>query len=232
MAQLNIEKREGVGKGVARKLRAAGRIPAVCYSSGQSPEAVSLDPRALDRILRGSETGMNTLIDLVVGGGGVYHGRTVLVRDLQRDPVSGAALHADLFALDLTAKVSVSVPIHLQGHAKGVEEGGIVDHALREVELECLPRAIPKEIVVDVSGLAIGDSIHVRELVLPEGVALLSDGDLSVVSVVLPRKAEEETPAVVAAVEGAEAEGAAAPAAEGEEAGDKKPAEKKGGDKK
>lgn len=231
MALLNIERREGVGKGVARKLRAAGRIPGVCYSSGQSPEAVSLDPRALDRILRSSEAGINTLIDLVVGGGGSYHGRTVLVRELQRDPVSGAALHADLFALDLTAKVSVSVPIHLRGHAAGVEEGGILDHALREVELECLPRAIPKEIVVDVSALVVGASIHVRDLALPEGVALLSDGDLSVVSVVLPRKAEEETP--VAAADAAAAEGAAAPAAAaGEEAGDKKAPEKKGGDKK
>ena len=234
MPQLSIERREGVGKGVARKLRAAGRIPGVCYSAGQPPEAVSLDPRALDRILRASDTGMNTLIDLDVLGGGRYHGRTVLVRALQRDPVNGRPLHADLFALDLAAKVRVSVPVHLRGHAPGVEQGGILDHALREVELECLPRAIPKEIVVDVSALEVGHSVHVRDLALPEGVELLSDGDLSVVSVVIPRVVEEEVPAAAAA-EGAAVEGAA-PAEEGaEETPEKQPAEKaekKGGDKK
>jgi large subunit ribosomal protein L25 len=233
VAQLNIEKRDNSGKGVARKLRAAGKIPGVCYSAGQAPEAIALDPRALDRILRGSESGMNTLIDLAVSGGSPYNGRTVLVRELQRDPVTGVALHADLFALDLTAKVKVSVPIHLRGHAAGVEQGGIVDHALREIELECLPRAIPKEIVVDVSALEINQSIHVRDLALPEGIDLLSDRDLSVVSVVIPRKAEEEVPVAAAAAEGAPAEGAAAPAAAAaEEGGEKKAPEKKGGDKK
>jgi len=224
VAQLNIERRVDVGKGVARKLRAAGRIPGICYAPGQDPEPISLDPRVLDRILRSSDSGINTLIDLAVAGGGSYDGRTVLVRELQRDPVSGAPLHADLFALDLTAKVSVSVPVRLEGHAIGVENGGIVDHALREVELECLPRAIPKEIVVDVTALDIGGSVHVRDLALPEGVSLLSDGDLSVVSVVIPRKVEEEAPK--AETEEVVEEGAAAPAAEGE-AAEKKAAEKK-----
>jgi large subunit ribosomal protein L25 len=232
VAQLNIEKRVDSGKGVARKLRALGKIPGVCYSAGQAPEAIALDPRALDRILRGSDTGMNTLIDLEVSGGSPYNGRTVLVRELQRDPVTGIALHADLFALDLTAKVKVSVPIHLKGHAAGVEQGGILDQALREIELECLPRAIPKKIVVDVSALEVNMSIHVRDLALPEGIDLLSDGALSVVSVVIPRAVEEAAPVAAAEVEGAPAEGAAAPAAAAEEGGDKKAAEKKGSDKK
>ena len=155
----------------------------------------------------------------------------MLVKELQRDPIFGEPLHADLYAVDLTQALQVSVPIHLTGTAQGVSlGGGILDHALRELELECLPDAIPEEIAVDVSALDVGDSLHVRDLSLPEGVTLKSAPELPVVSVVAPG-AEEEP---VAAEEEEALEGEAPAAAEAEageakaEAGDE--AKEEGGD--
>ncbi len=220
--ELNIELRDGRGKGAARKLRAAGRIPAICYGASDEARAVALDPRVLDRLIKTSAAGINTLFDLK--GGGALDGKRVLVKEIQRDPVTGAALHADLYAVDLDREVEVSVPYHLTGTAQGVKMGGIVDHALREVEISCLPRWIPEEIRVDISQLEIGDSLHVRDIPLPENVTLVSDPDLSVVSIVAPTAVEEglvpegeEAVAPEEPTEGAEAE-AASQAAEKESA--------------
>ncbi len=210
---LRIEIRDAVGKGVARKLRAAGRIPGVLYGRTTPALPVSLDPKSLRRALVRSEAGLNTLFELDVAGGGPLQGKPILVRELQRDPVKGDYLHADLLAVDLLQKLQVSVPIHVVGKAHGVELGGILDHSLRELELLCLPTAIPKEVQVDVSLLEVGQSLHVRDLVLPEGVELRSDPDLSVVSVVVPAAEVTPEPAAAAPAEGEEA---AAPAAEGE----------------
>ena len=219
---LNVETRQGAGKGVARKLRAAGRIPGVCYGKGEPSVSISLDPRALRRLLEQSEAGMNTLINLAVEGGGAFDGRMVLVRELQKDPVEGSYLHADFFAVDVQHAVEVSVPIHITGRAKGVELGGILDQALREIDLECLPLAIPSEILVDVSELDVGQSLHVSDIALPEGVTLRSDPGLSVVSVVAPAKVEEVVEEAEVEVEGEEAaaeekEGAAEASEEAEE---------------
>lgn len=215
--QLAVEPRAGRGKGYARKLRAAGRIPAVCYSPGAPTTALQLDPAALDRLLRKSSAGMNTLIDLAGGG---LDGKVVLVKELQRHPVNGAMLHADLFAVDVDKPIEVAVPVRIVGTPLGVTfGGGILDFPLREIHVLCLPRAIPEELPIDVGALQLGDSVHVRDIALPAGVQLMSDPNLSVVSVVAP-KAEEVAapPADVLAVEGAEApaEGAA-PAAAGDE---------------
>ncbi len=210
---IDVSSREGSGKGVARKLRQAGRIPAVCYGKGLEPVSLSLDAHALEMLLRKSEKGMNTLIDLKVDGGGSLDGTVVLVKELQRDPVRSSPLHADLYAVDLEEKLEVSVPVHLTGRAVGVEMGGgILDHALREIVVSCYPRAIPDEIPAEVTQLDVGGSLHVRDLALPEGVELVTDGDLSVVSVVAPTVEEEAIPAEgEEAVEVAAAE--AAPAA-------------------
>jgi large subunit ribosomal protein L25 len=211
---LVAEERTGTGKGVARKLRAAGRMPAVVYGRGKGSHPVVVDPKALSEILRGSQSGMNTLIDLRFGG----RESVVLVREIQRDPVSGSWIHADLYVVDLQQTIQVRVPLHFVGRPIGVENGGILDHPMRELEIECLPRAIPDSIEVDVSALDVGDSIHVRDLTLPEGAKVISDADLAVASVVLP-KAEEEKPIEAVPVEGVVAEGAAeAPVAEGEKA--------------
>ena len=107
--ELAVEVREGTGKGPARRLRAAGRIPAVCYGRGATSLGISLDPSALNRLLKASTAGMNTLIELQIEGGGEYHGKPMLVKELQRDPVSGRILHADLYAVNLQETIQVSV---------------------------------------------------------------------------------------------------------------------------
>ena len=222
---LEVQAREKTGKGVARKLRVAGQIPAVLYGGGRPAFSLSLNPLQLHKVLHGSEMGMNTLIDLKVSGHAELDGKTVMVRDLQRDPVKGTFIHADLYEVDLSQKIEVQVPLHLAGKSKGVEfAGGILDHALREIEVRCLPRAIPDEFVVDVTELDLGDSLHVRDIALPAGVELISDGDLSLVSVVAPVK--EEEPVVEVAEEGEEGD-----AVEGEDAEGDAAATDEGGDK-
>lgn len=212
---LGVELREQRGKGVARKLRAAGRIPAVCYRRNGEPVPISLDPKELDRLLRKASSGINTLIDLKVAGGGDFNGRQVLVKELQRDPISGAYLHADLYAVDLQQMIHVSVPINLKGTPIGVSlGGGVLDHATRELDVECLPNAIPEEFAIDVSAIEVGDSLHVRDLTVPEGVEILNDPDISIMSVVAPAVVEEAAPTeeeVEAAAADAEAKAEAAP---------------------
>jgi large subunit ribosomal protein L25 len=209
---IEVQLREGRGKAASRKLRAAGRIPAVVYGHGNAPVSVSVDPGQLERKIKDSHAGMNTLFDLV--GEGAVAGRTVLLKELQREPVRGGLVHADFFEIDANEAIQVSVPIHLTGSAQGVVMGGVIEHTLREVELSCLPGVIPDEIVVDVSTLDIGDTLHVSDLPLPEGVEIMTDTALSVVSVIVPRAAE----AAEAAEEEAEGEAAEAAAPAGEEA--------------
>ena len=203
---LSAETREGTGKGVARKLRATGVIPAVVYGRRRAAQSITVNPDALQKLLRG-EAGMNTLIDLSLGG----KTSTVLVKGLERDPVRGRYLHADFYEVDLTQKVTVSVPIHLVGKAAGTDFGGILDHPLRELLIECLPREIPQRLDVDVTALGVNDSIHVSDLKLAPGLAIKTDAALAVASVVLP--ASEEEAAAPAAAEGVVAEGEAAAAA-------------------
>lgn len=219
---LVVESRANTGKGAVRKLRAAGRIPAILYGQGKESVPLTIDPRALEKVLRTG--GANTLLDLTVEGRTDLGSPVALVKELQRDPLRGTILHADLYQVDLTKTVEVEVPIHLTGKAKGIDFGGILEHSLREVALECLPRSIPASIEVDVTNMEIGDVIHVRDLTLPTGVSLLSDPDLGVVHVALP--AAEETPATAAA-DAAPAEGAAATPAAGAAAA-AAPAAKKG----
>jgi large subunit ribosomal protein L25 len=203
---LSAEPREGTGKGVARKLRAKGVIPAVVYGRKRAAQSISVKPEDLQKLLRG-KSGMNTLIDLSLGG----TTSTVLVKGLERDPVRGRYLHADFYEVDLTQRVTVSVPVHLVGKAAGTDFGGILDHPLRELSIECLPREIPERIDVDVTALGVNDSIHVSDLKLAPGLTIKTDGSLAVASVVLPQ-AEEAAPAAAAA-EGAVVEGEAAAAA-------------------
>lgn len=218
---LAAEMRSGTGKGVARKLRAAGRIPAVVYGQGKPTQHVAVDPRVLDHLLHKSGAGLNTLIELQLEGGP----RTVLLKDLQRDPVKGFYLHADFHEIDLTESVEVTVPIHFEGHARGEEFGAIVDHPYRELDVECLPRAIPDHIVVDVTPLDVGDSVQAGQIPMPEGVTLLTDPEAVVASCMVPSVAEEVEEAEAA--EAAEAAEGEAPAEEGAE---EAPAEGEGGE--
>ena len=170
---LIVETREAVGKGANRKLRSAGKAPAVLYGRGRDSLALAIDPRALDRILRAG--GINTLLDLSIEGHPELTDTVALVKELQRHPLRGDIVHADLYAVDLTRAVTVDVPVHLVGKPRGLDFGGILEHTLREVALECLPRSIPEAIEVEISHLEVGDVLHVRDLPLPEGVSLVTE---------------------------------------------------------
>lgn len=204
---LAVELRDGTGKGVTRKIRRAGRVPAVIYGHGKATLSLSLDPKSLESILKASDAGVNTLIGLE--GDSAISGKTVLVKELQRDPIDGFLMHADLFEVDPEEKIAISVPVHVVGTAEGITMGGILDHALREVELECLPSAIPDAIELDVTALSLGDSIHVRDLVVGEGISVRTHEELPVVSVILPTVVEEEPEVSDEELEGEAAEGEA-----------------------
>jgi large subunit ribosomal protein L25 len=186
--KLEVSLREGTGKGAARKLRSAGQVPAVFYGRGQEAVHVQIPAVLLERAVHG---GANALIDLQ--GPKQVAKKPVLIKDLQRDPSTRKLLHCDLFAVDLSEKLTVDVPIHYVGRAKGVvEQDGVLEPLHRTIEVSCMPLAIPESVEIDVSALAIGDTIHLRDVVLPDDAEALGDADLSLIHVVAPRVEEEE----------------------------------------
>ena len=181
--------REGVGKGPARQSRRSGRIPGVLYGHGQPASAVSVDGKEFETALRHHQGG-NMIVALRLNG----DERTALIRAVQRDPISHEILHLDFQEVSLTERVRVEVPVHLVGTARGVkDQGGILQHILRSVELECLATAIPSHLDADVSQLEIGDTLHVRDL-RAEGAEFLSELDDVIASVVPPTVLETPAP--------------------------------------
>ncbi|MBK9308669.1 MAG: 50S ribosomal protein L25 [Nitrospira sp.] len=249
---LTVAMREGTGKGAARSMRRAGKIPAVLYGQGDCL-LLTVQPKELEKILK-SHAGSTALISLTVDGAKSNPNRTALLRDYQVDPVTGALLHADLFEISMAKPIRVKVPIKVVGSVPaGVKEGGVLHHNMRDVHVECLPAVLPDLVEVDASALTIGTGIHVKELVALEGVRFMDEPDQMVVSVAAPMtdaKLEallSSTPGAagepevlakgkegVAGAEGADAAksgaaaktSAAAPAAD-TKGGDKKEAEKK-----
>jgi large subunit ribosomal protein L25 len=213
--KLKAEKREESGKGPARKLRAAGRIPAVLYGHDMDPVPLSVDAKELFHVLHGS-AGSNVLVDLEVDGAG----HLALPREIQRDVVRARYIHIDFLAVRRDEKVSVSVPVLVVGESPGVKAGGVLEHHLWELAVECLPGDVPEGLEVDVSRLQVGDSLRVEDLVPPGGVTILTPLDDAVLSVVIPQvRVVEEVEAVAeeeAAAEGAEAASPAEEAAERE----------------
>ncbi len=206
--------RDGRGKEIARKLRAQGLIPVVLYGGKDKNSNLSLSINYKDalKILK-SEMGMGTISQLDLEGVEEKRVRNVIFRDVQLHPVKHNILHIDLYEVSMDKSLQVEVPIELTGQPVGVkEQGGILEHSLRSLNIECLPGQIPGHIEVDVSELNLGKSIHVAELQLPEGVKTLDNPEQVVVSVVEPAKIEEVT--VEEAVEGEAAEAAEEGAAE------------------
>jgi large subunit ribosomal protein L25 len=177
---MSIELREKVGKGIARKLRANGRVPGVVYGKGVEPVAVSVDAKELAGAIVG-EGGRNNLITLQ--GGGSLNGNTVIVADLQKAALKGTYVSVDLHKINMDEKVRVHVPVAVVGTAAGVKEGGMLDVVMHSLDLECLPTQIPEHVEVDVTDLAIGHAIHVGELALPAGVKALDDPKATIVSI-------------------------------------------------
>lgn len=211
---LEVEPREGTGKGPARRARAQGRMPAVFYGAKTEGQNLTVDAREFGRRIANLEG--THLIELRSSVSQLDK-RMVLLREVQHHPVTGAPVHADFYEVALDSAIVVRVPLHFEGKAAGVALGGILQPIIREMEVRCLPTAIPEFIAVDVSALAVHDALHVADLKLPEGVEVMIDEGETVVSV-LPPTAEAKG-------EGAEgAEGAVAAAAEG---GDAKKADAK-----
>jgi len=235
-AVLDAVKRNTKGKNEARRLRAAGRIPATVYGAQKigdapAPESVSVDPKPFLRILH-SSSGFNTLITLKVEGGNEAR---VLAKNVQLDPITHHPLHADFYRVNMDRKIKVTVPISLRGESRGVkQDGGVLDFVHREIEVEVLPANIPDTILVDITNLGIGDAVHVRDLAADAAWAPVTDADLMILHVIAIKVAEEATPAEGAAA--AATAGAAEPEVmkkgKTDKEGDAKAADAKKDDKK
>ncbi|SRR5579872_1500456 len=229
---LEAQPRESGTKNHARRVRREGKIPAVVYGAGKDSTPVTVDPRHVLRILR-SDTGHNTIFDLAMNG----EQTKAMIVDWQYEPIKGSLLHIDLKRIAMDKALRVSVPIVLQGVAEGVKtEGGILEHILREVEIECLPADIPSHIDVDISHLTFGKVLRVADLPHNQKIKFLTDENQPIAHVTAVKEEVAPTPEAVAAEAAAPAEpevikkGKAETAEEGEaEAADKgeKKAEKK-----
>jgi len=214
--KLQAETRDETGKGVARRLRADGRVPAVLYGQGVEPVALSVDAREMFHILHGA-AGANALVDLAVDG----EDHLVLAREIQRDHIHNTLIHIDFLAVSRTQTITANVPVVETGEAAGVKEGGVVEHHLREVSVECFPQDVPDQIQIDISALELGDMVHVSDLAAPDGVTILTSPEDAVLSIITPAVLRTEADLSVPGEEGVEA----APAAEEGEEGVEAPAE-------
>ncbi|HBP88172.1 MAG TPA: 50S ribosomal protein L25 [Nitrospirales bacterium] len=177
--ELEVEKRDQAGKGVARQLRRQGKIPGVLYGGGKS-EFVAMDHK-IARNLVLSQVGHTGLLTVRVSGA---EERIAVLQDHQIDPLTGAILHVDLFEVSMKKPIRVRVPVTVIGEVPlGVKEGGILHQLLRELHIECLPAQIPDHIEIDASGFGVGDGVHVKEVEAPTGVKILDDEDLMVAHV-------------------------------------------------
>jgi large subunit ribosomal protein L25 len=225
--EISIQRRSTQGKGAARRLRREGVVPAVFYGPKRSTVTIGVKIEEFEAKLLHLEG--SHLIRLLEGNRDPeLHDKMVLVREMQRHPVSGDVLHADFLEVDLTERLTVSVPLRFIGKAAGVVAGGILQPVLREIEVECLPTEIPEFLEVDVSALGIHEAVHASSLALPEGITIVGEGTQTLVTV-LPPTVEEAKPAAEAAEGAVPAEGAAPEAAAAAPAAEAPATGKKGG---
>jgi large subunit ribosomal protein L25 len=231
--KLKAEQRSATGRSAARKLKGQGAIPAIVYGGKVKPQPLQISAREMNAILSHA-SGENILVELEIAGEKIN--RMALVQEIQHAPVGGQILHVDFHAVSMDEKIHAEVPVEATGIPNGVKNfGGLLEQSLRSLPVECLPRDLPDRIVVDVSALNIGDSIHVRAIQLPSGVVAKTQPELTAFSVLAP-VVEEEPVAVAAEGEAAgpevitekKVEGEGAPAAAGAKgaAGAKEPAAK------
>jgi large subunit ribosomal protein L25 len=211
---LKAQVRKKTGKGSARTLRREGRMPAVLYGQKTDSIMLSIDIKEFELIVKNANVG-SLLLKLQIQNGKTST-RPAMIKELQTNPVTGAFLHVDFYEIDMQRKINVSVPVVARGKSVGVENGGLLQIVRRELELLCLPTAIPEAIEVDITDLTIGDSVHVQEIALPGDVELTEETDFTVITVLAPKIEEEpieeeelEEGEEVAEEEGAEGEAAA-----------------------
>jgi large subunit ribosomal protein L25 len=224
---VDVTRREVMGRGVSRRLRRAGKIPAILYGAGRDPVPLSVDPDRIREIIR-SDSGVNTIFQLNLAG--TDQRRHVMIKEYQVDPVEGRLIHADFLRIQMDAVMEVEVPVVLKGEAQGVKlDGGILEHVTRQVRVSCLPGDIPENLSIEVTALKIGDHLSVADLPKSDRYRILSDPALIVAVCSPPAKEEVAAPAAAEAVAAAPtepevmkkgkaaAEGEEAVAAEGEE---------------
>src|SRR5712692_11415452 len=201
IVSLAASPRTETGKGAARQARFRGHIPAVIYGHGRDSQPLLVDAAALEKALTGVEPA-STIIELALDGKTLK----TLIREIQRHPIRPDIIHVDFYEIHAEEKVTLKVPVHLVGNPDGVRNaGGVLDQVTREVEIEVLPADIPDRVELDVNALKIGDSLHVRELNIPNAT-ILTLADLTIATVVPPRAEEVVAPAPEAATEVAEPE--------------------------
>ena len=187
---LSSEVRTQTGKGSARKLRSAGKLPAILYGPETDAVMLTLDCAELMKALQG-KSAENILLDLRIDSDEKGKPKKVMIKEIQKDPVKRDYLHVDLFEISLKKEVEVDIPIHLVNTPIGVTEGGVLQHVRREVKVSCMPDDLVDKIEIDVSGLDIGQSLHIQDISFPSGLKSLEDGDVTVLTVVAPTIAAE-----------------------------------------
>src|SRR5213596_1242840 len=201
IVSLAASPRQATGKGGARQARFRGRVPAVIYGHGRDTQSLEVEAKALEKALQGVEP-ENTIIELALDGKTVK----TLIREIQRHPLRPDIIHVDFYEIHAEEKVRLKVPVHLVGNPDGVRNaGGVLDQVTREVEIEVLPEHIPDRVELDVSTLKIGDSLHTRDLTIPNAV-ILTGADLTIATVVPPRAEEVAAPTAEATTEVSEPE--------------------------
>lgn len=197
MAEINLEvyKREAKSKGETHSLRREGKIPAIIYGKSVSPLPVAVEEKTFLKALR-NPAGLNAIFKLNLKNDEPETSFIAMIRDIQRDYLNESILHVDFHAISLTERISVMVPVRLTGIAKGVKEGGVLQQNLHEIEIECLPTEIPPHLDLDITDLEIGDSFFAGDILLPEGITLLTEKDSPVLTIVPPEV--EEAPAEAA----------------------------------
>jgi large subunit ribosomal protein L25 len=195
-AVLEATSREDFGKNEARRTRRNGRVPGVLYGEGREATPISVEPRALLRILH-SESGANTLISLKLAGSADAR---VLVKDFQLDPVTRQILHADFYRVAMDKMLEVTIPVTVKGEPKGVkQQGGILEFIRREIVVSCLPGDIPENVEIDVSELMLHQGIRVRDIATSPKWKAVTEGEAMLVHVIMPKAEEAPAPAEAAA---------------------------------
>jgi large subunit ribosomal protein L25 len=196
MIQTNLKvklRTERGKKSIVRKLRKDGYVPGICYGALKESVPVYVSAKELKDALS-TEAKEHVLIKLNADKGSELNAKTAILKDIVRHPLKRNYIHADFQILDMKKPIKVSVGVKLLGRAAGVAVGGILDQVRREVEVKCLPTKIPEHLDVDMSELEIGDSLHVRDIEIPEGVEILTSGDLTIAVIATAITVEEEAP--------------------------------------
>lgn len=190
LTSLSAQPRAEKGKNACRRIRVAGRLPAIVYGQKTEPEPISIDMHEFSLLLQ--HEGHSSIIEL---DSGASDKTPCVIREILRDPVTDNCLHVDLMRVNLTEETDFTIEVHGRGTAVGVRAGGVLETVTYELDIRCLPTVLPSHIDVDLSALEIGDAVHAGDLTLPEGVTLMSDPDTVLFSVVAPRLEEELTEA-------------------------------------